>query len=48
MSQEIAKNRKAYHDFNIVDKFEAGIELKGTEVKSIREGHVHLLSLIHI
>ena len=33
MSQEIAKNRKAYHDFNIVDKFEAGIELKGTEVK---------------
>ena len=42
MSQEIAKNRKAYNDFNIVDKFEAGIELKGTEVKSIREGHVHL------
>tara|TARA_B100000470_G_C19521276_1_gene271922 strand:- start:12 stop:467 length:456 start_codon:yes stop_codon:yes gene_type:complete len=42
MSQEILKNRKAFHDFNIVDKFEAGIELKGTEVKSIREGHVHL------
>ena len=42
MSQEISKNRKAFHDFNIVDKFEAGIELKGTEVKSIREGHVHL------
>ncbi len=42
MSQEISKNRKAFHDFNIVDKFEAGIELRGTEVKSIREGHVHL------
>ena len=42
MSQEISKNRKAYHDFNIVDKFEAGIELRGTEVKSIRDGHVHL------
>ena len=42
MSQEISKNRKAFHDFSIVDKFEAGIELKGTEVKSIREGHVHL------
>jgi tmRNA-binding protein len=38
MSQEISKNRKAFHDFNIVDKFEAGIELRGTEVKSIREG----------
>ena len=42
MSQEISKNRKAFHDFNIVDKFEAGIELRGTEVKSIREGHDHL------
>ena len=42
MSQEISKNRKAYHDFNIVDKFEAGVERKGTEVKSIRDGHVHL------
>ncbi|MCH2024328.1 MAG: SsrA-binding protein SmpB [Verrucomicrobiales bacterium] len=42
MSQEISKNRKAFHGFNIVDKFEAGIELRGTEVKSIREGHVHL------
>lgn len=42
MSQEISKNRKAFHDFNIVDKFEAGIELRGTEVKSIREGNVHL------
>ena len=41
MSQEISRT-EAYHDFNIVDKFEAGIELRGTEVKSIRDGHVHL------
>lgn len=42
MSQDIARNRKALHDFQIVEKFEAGIELKGTEVKSIRAGHVNL------
>ena len=42
----IAKNSKAYHDYFIEDKYEAGIELAGTEVKSIRQGHV--LSLIHI
>jgi SsrA-binding protein len=42
MSQDIATNRKALHDFQILEKFEAGIELKGTEVKSIRDGHVHL------
>ncbi len=39
----IAKNRKAYHDFRISEKFEAGIELRGTEVKSIRAGKVNLL-----
>jgi len=38
----IAKNSKAYHDYFIEDKFEAGIELFGTEVKSIRQGHVNL------
>lgn len=38
----IAKNRKAYHDYEIVDKYEAGIELVGTEVKSIRAGHITL------
>ncbi len=32
------KNRKAYHDYTILETYEAGIELKGTEVKSIREG----------
>ena len=35
-------NRKARHDYFIVDKFEAGIALQGTEVKSIREGLVDL------
>ena len=38
----IAKNSKAYHDYFIEDKFEAGIELSGTEVKSIRLGNVNL------
>ena len=38
----IASNRKAYHDYFVEDKYEAGIELKGTEVKSIRAGMVNL------
>lgn len=38
----IAKNSKAYHDYFVEDKFEAGIELAGTEVKSIRMGHINL------
>ena len=38
----VAKNSKAYHDYFIEDKYEAGIELAGTEVKSIRLGHVNL------
>ena len=38
----IAKNSKAYHDYFIEDKYEAGIELAGTEVKSIRMGNVNL------
>lgn len=39
---EIATNRKAFHDYLIEAKVEAGIELRGTEVKSIRAGHVNL------
>jgi SsrA-binding protein len=35
---EIATNRRAFHDYHILDRYEAGIELKGTEVKSIRAG----------
>lgn len=38
----VATNRKAYHDYFIEDKFEAGIMLKGTEVKSLRDGRVNL------
>lgn len=38
----VATNRKAYHDYFIEEKFEAGIVLKGTEVKSLRERRVNL------
>lgn len=38
----IAQNRKAYHDYFIVEKYEAGIALFGTEVKSLRLGQVNL------
>lgn len=38
----VASNRKAYHDYFIEDKYEAGIQLAGTEVKSIRQGTVNL------
>ena len=35
----IANNKKAWHDYFIEEKYEAGIELVGTEVKSVRQGH---------
>ena len=38
----IANNRKAYHDYIILESFEAGIVLTGTEIKSIRAGRVNL------
>lgn len=38
----VAKNRKAYHDYHIEDKLEAGLALMGSEVKSIREGRISL------
>ncbi len=38
----IASNKKAYHDYFVEDKYEAGISLAGTEVKSIRQGGVNL------
>ena len=40
--KQIASNRKAFHDYFVEDKFEAGIQLAGTEVKSIRQGNVNL------
>lgn len=38
----ISQNKKAYHDYFIEDTFQAGIELKGTEVKSLRAGRCNL------
>ena len=38
----IAENRKAHHDYHLLETFEAGLVLLGTEVKSIREGSVNL------
>ena len=38
----IATNRKARHEYHILEKYEAGIALKGSEVKSIREGNVSI------
>ena len=38
----VSTNRKAFHEFHILENFEAGIQLKGSEVKSIREGSVSL------
>ena len=40
--KQVAQNKKAYHDYFILDKFEAGVELFGTEVKSIRQGSINL------
>ncbi|WP_345989248.1 SsrA-binding protein SmpB [Sulfurimonas sp. HSL1-2] len=42
MGETIAKNKKAFHDYEILEKFEAGIVLKGSEVKGIRAGRVNL------
>ncbi|MBR0120357.1 MAG: SsrA-binding protein SmpB [Clostridia bacterium] len=38
----VAQNKKAYHDYFVLEKYEAGIELFGTEVKSIRQGKINL------
>lgn len=40
--KNVCQNRKARHDYEILETLEAGISLTGTEVKSIREGHVSL------
>ena len=40
--KNIAENRKAFHDYHILETFETGMVLVGTEVKSIREGRVNL------
>ena len=38
----VSNNRSAFHDYFILERFEAGISLSGTEVKSIRAGHINL------
>ena len=40
--KEITSNRKAFHEYFVLERYEAGIELAGTEVKSIRGGNVNL------
>ena len=42
MIKTIAQNKKAYHDYFVDEKFEVGIALAGTEVKSIRQGNINL------
>ena len=39
-TKTIAQNKKAYHDYFLEEQFEAGIELHGTEVKSMRQGRI--------
>lgn len=41
-NRPIAQNKKAHHDYFVESTYEAGVELKGTEVKSIRNGRVNL------
>ena len=41
-TKTIATNKKAYHEYFVIESFEAGISLSGTEVKSIRQGKVNL------
>lgn len=38
----IASNKRAFHEYHVLDKFEAGLELTGTEVKSLRDGAANL------
>lgn len=41
-NKDISINKKAYHDYEIIDKYEAGLSLLGSEIKSIRKGKVQL------
>ena len=40
--QTVSTNKKAYHDYFVIESYEAGIELFGTEVKSVRQGKINL------
>jgi len=39
---EFARNKRAYFDYDIIDKFEAGIQLRGFEVKAVKSGRINL------
>lgn len=41
-TKQVTSNKKAWHDYFVEERFEAGIELFGTEVKSIRQGQINL------
>jgi SsrA-binding protein len=41
--RKIAVNRRALHDYFVLERLETGIELRGTEVKSVRDGHISLV-----
>ncbi len=43
MAGKVIQNKRAFHEYHITDKFEAGLVLKGTEVKSLREGNVSIV-----
>ncbi|MBR2164021.1 MAG: SsrA-binding protein, partial [Campylobacter sp.] len=42
MGKDLAKNKKAFHDYTIIESFEAGIVLQGSEVKALRAGRANL------
>ncbi|ANE32732.1 SsrA-binding protein SmpB [Campylobacter hyointestinalis] len=42
MAKDLARNKKAFHDYTILETFEAGIVLKGSEVKALRAGRANL------
>lgn len=42
MNKEVSVNRQAFHNYEIIERFEAGLVLTGTEIKSARDGHVNL------
>jgi SsrA-binding protein len=42
MGETVARNKKAFHDYEILEKFEAGLALEGSEVKALRAGRVNL------
>src|SRR3954453_8645459 len=41
-TRDICRNRRAFHDYEIMDRLECGVVLTGTEVKSLRDGHASL------